>query len=197
MAYILDGGPQTGGLREEIDSVILLHTSENAPRTSCLALAVYIRDRRNIDGSYGSYHSLSDCFGDGMQLAGLSLKVWHAPALNGSSLSHSFVTRAADWNKLPKQDRENILRSGAERCHKMSRWLVSQGKPAVQARLLNAEQAKAGYPGFTTHAAVQPVDRTDPGRDFPWDEFFAYFRSYERGAAGVKPVAAEKSAHKG
>lgn len=192
MTYILDGGPQTGGLREHIAPVITLHTSQNAPGTRNLALAVYIRDRRELDDSYGGYHSISDCHGDGMQLAGLSLKVWHAPAVNSISLSHSFVTRAEDWKKLSKEARERILRSGAERCHRMSRWCVSKGVGPVQARIITEAQAKRGVSGFTTHAIVQSRDRTDPGKDFPLEEFFGYYREMEGSTSAAKPAKLEK-----
>lgn len=197
MAFILDGGPQTGGLRSKRAPVITLHTSENPPGTRNLALAVYIRDRRTLDGSFGSYHSLSDCHGDGMQLAGLSLKVWHAPTVNDVSLSHSFVTRAASWKDLTPQQRDRLLQAGAERCHRMSRWCVSIGVGPVLPRLITDAQARAGVSGFTYHSIVQSRDRTDPGRDFPREDFFRRFTALENAKAEAKPVAQVKNALRG
>jgi len=192
MSFYLDGTKQQGGHRNT-RPVIGMHTSENAPGTRNLALAVFIRGRSD----YGSYDMICDTYDELFQLSGLSTKTWHAPAINGYASSLSFVTRAADWKKLSDRARKALLRSGAEGAHITSQWHKRNGRGTVPAKVITRWQADNGHKGFITHEEVQPADRTDPGKDFPWDEFFTYYRAYERGASGVKPVAAEKSAHKG
>ncbi|MGL5908731.1 MAG: hypothetical protein ACRCZP_01940, partial [Phycicoccus sp.] len=61
-------------------------------------------------------------------------------------------------------------------------WLRARGYPATPLRWLTRAESEAGQAGFITHARRDPARRTDPGADFPADEFLAAC------AAAIRPT---------
>lgn len=156
--------------------------------------AKYLTERT----TYGSYHWLTG-LDKNIHLAPWSSETWHAVNLNNWSVGVSVMWQAGKWGQLSAQNRATLINGMAMGAHLFSRWCVANGKGPVQARKLTREQALRRESGFIYHGDTQ-ADRSDPGPDFPLNEFLAEFRRLEAGGkkpAAVKPAASKPASNTG
>lgn len=119
-----------------------------------------------------SYHTLVDsdstvrCLPAGLD-GTTAHKAWHCYGYNWCSLGVSFATRAAQWPTLPADWIEAALDRAAD---EVAAWCRRWSIPAEQ---ITKADVDAGRSGITSHGALNPGDRTDPGADFPWITFLA------------------------
>lgn len=164
--------------REKPSGVIVLHTAENTPDWAAYdggaeAVANFIADRND----YGSYHVLCDsdsiirmvnpaneAFGDATDHGN-----WH-------EFHISAATRADVWPLAPQKWRDGTIHNMAVAAAEYNAWLAVHGYRAfIPGFQINRAQSQLRRPGFISHADRDPARRTDPGRTFPWTQFFAEY----------------------
>lgn len=164
-----------------------LHTTEFPAGHTLLGLWGFVNTR----DTHGSYHAGSDAHGASGQYCPWSWGAWGAPSINRWAGHLAANCRSAEWNQIPKAWRDNLINGLALQAHRYSRWCVSIGKGPVPARRITREQALRRVYGFVYHGSLQ-ADRTDPGTEFPWEQFLAEFIRLERGALAPAVTAPEK-----
>ncbi len=164
--------------------VVVVHTFEAPAGRTWQAGAQYLTVRT----THGSYHWLADAVGGQGHLAPWSAETWHETTVNNHAVGISMMTYANAWRKLTATQRRNLVHGAAVGAHRYSRWRVANGKSAVPARRISRVQAVARVPGFIGHGEIDTERRTDPGRDFPWDEFLAVYASLEAGGDKTTPA---------
>ena len=180
--YLIDNPPRVYQFRRPrrgtVTGCIVVHTAESAldgladgVDASAENVARFIRDRSD----YGSYHRLVDsdsivalvpfdaeAYGDG---TGSNLWALHL----------SFACRTTDWKTMGKARRDATIRNGAKAAAEMARWVERTRKIKVPAKRISKADSDRGLPGFIAHGTRDPGRRSDPGADFPWDDFLAAF----------------------
>ncbi len=143
-------------------TLVVVHTSEQPPDLTppddgAEALARFIQGRSDA----GCYHTAVDSDST-VDLVDPVLQCWGARGVNEIALHVSHCTRAKDWSTLHADWVTEVLtRSAAtvaEWCQRFS----------IPARFVEPGSDQAG---ITSHAAVDPGRRTDPGQSFPWDRW--------------------------
>jgi len=76
---------------------------------------------------------------------------------------------------------DSAIRNAAAAAWEMSKYVHSITGEYVPERRITSAEYRAGVPGFISHARVDPGRRTDPGRNFPWEMFFRYYRQSSQG----------------
>jgi hypothetical protein len=166
--------------------VVAVHTAENTPDYVAFdggaeGVANFIRTR----STPGSYHELVDSDSH-INLVDWMDEAYHdGTGTNRHSWGLSFATRADVWPLAPQAWRDGAIDRGAARAAAYARWLRARSGIIIPTRRLTAAQARARVPGFVTHALLDPGRRSDPGREFPWEQFF---NRYLRHLGGVAPV---------
>lgn len=179
--------------------LLVVHTAESepdqsGPDTGADAVARFIRDRSDP----GSYHTLADS-DSRLQLVPYDQAAYgDGTGSNEFGIHISAATQAAKWPTLPKAWRDGAVRQMAKAAADAARWLKKTHGIDVPARRVTKAQSDAGHAGFISHGERDPGRRTDPGKDFPWDDFLAAFRE-EMGQSPSKvippmPSAAEQAA---
>lgn len=180
LPYLLEHEPARDqyriGRREQPSGVCVVHTAENAPDfvafdggAEAVARWIVTRD------TPGSYHDLVDsdsaiqlvpydyeAYGDG---TGSNRHAWHG----------SVATRADVWPLAPKVWRDGAIRRLAGRAAVYAAWVRTRRGIIVPARRITREESELRKPGFISHAERDPARRSDPGKHFPWDQFFYEF----------------------
>lgn len=165
---------------------ITVHTYEAPAGRSAEAGAKYLLTRNTP----GSYHWLAGPASerDGIQLAPWSAETWHSVPSNNWAIGVSAMAHASEWKRLDATLRRNLVHSMAYGAHLASRWYQrTYGRP-IPAKRINRAQAMRKEAGFISHGEMDPGRRTDPGKDFPWDMFFAEYTRLEgtdHGVAGI------------
>lgn len=98
---------------------------------------------------------------------------WHASDYNSLSWGIEISKRDTTWSDEPRDWVAATLRNAAAATRPVAE------KYGIPSRLLTRAQVDAGMDGFTYHAWLDPDRRTDPGKDFPIEEFFALLRGEE------------------
>lgn len=151
----------------------VIHTAESildtiGPDTGAENVAAYMVRR----DSYGSYHDLVDS-DTALQLVRYEDAAFQdGSGSNHVALSISFACRTSDWTRMTPQKRAGFLAQGAVAFRRQQAWLRANNRPTTPLRRITRQQSEAGVPGFISHAERDPSRRTDPGSDFPWDEWF-------------------------
>jgi hypothetical protein len=83
--------------------------------------------------------------------------------------------------------RTEFIRNGAERAADMSKWIGSQLNETVKPTFLTLNEVLAGHSGFFTHATADPSRRTDPGTDFPKEQFLTQYKAFMSGTPETPP----------
>jgi hypothetical protein len=163
--------------RETPSGVIVIHTAENspdvtAPDDGAENVAAWISRRTDP----GSYHRL--CDSDSIvALVPWSFEAWHdATGTNPHSVGISAATRATDWPSKPRAWRDGCIGRMAFAAADYAHWLRATHGIDIPARRVSADEARARIPGFVSHAELDPGRRTDPGAEFPWDQFLATYQ---------------------
>jgi hypothetical protein len=141
----------------------------------------------------GSYHDLCDSD------SALALIPWAWEAFHDATgTNRHSVGIAAAWqaHQLPRLMRDHprwvsaVIRNMAGRAAAYDRWLRSERGIAIPARRITASEARAGRPGFCTHAQLDPERRTDPGfgtHPALFEEFLDEYRKLT-GATASRPT---------
>ena len=154
---------------------IVVHTPETKldlilPDASAESVAAFIAARPDA----GSYHSIVDADSI-VRVCKYEWTAFHCVGANSWSLGLSVCAKADQWPTLPDWYRDAVIANAAREAANMARWINGTQGILIEARLLSAAEAKAGHYGFTSHAAMDPTRRSDPGAGFPWDEFLTLF----------------------
>lgn len=176
------GGFHGYASRNKPVSAIVLHTAENNPSSnSAVAIGQYFSrtDRQ------ASYHTVVDS-SQALRLLPWGYTAFHVRGANSWTLGLSFATRASLWGNAPGWDNQAI-EHGAKEAATMCK---AYGIPV---RLISAADARRGVKGFTTHGAMDPGRRSDPGAGFPMQKFLDRVRYYLTGATGPGPDLEEES----
>lgn len=176
--YLLDnrnpkarGGFHGYASRAKPVTAIVLHTAENNPSSnSAVAIGQYFSrtDRQ------ASYHTVVDS-SQALRLLPWGYTAFHVRGANSWTLGLSWATRAALWGRHPAWDAQAI-EHGAKEAAAMCR------KYDIPVRLVSASDARHGHKGFTTHGAMDPGRRSDPGHGFPMQKFLDRTRFYLTGS---------------
>lgn len=151
----------------------VMHTAESVldtigPDTGAENVAAFIQRRTTP----GSYHDLADS-DTVVQLVRYEDQAYQdGTGSNPYALSISFALRTSDWSTLSREKRRAFLRQGAVAFARQQRWLRAKGYPTTPLRWVSREQSSAGVAGFIRHSQRDPARRTDPGANFPADEWF-------------------------
>lgn len=188
-AYLIDNPPARRQFKERggiPSGVIVLHTAENAPDwvgpdSGAEGVARFIRDRQDP----GSYHIVADS-DTRIRMVPFHLQAYgDGTGSNPHAVHISGATQAARWAQAPKAWRDGVVEQMAKGAAVYARWLKATHGITVPARRITRAESDRRVPGFISHGERDPERRTDPGRDFPWDQFLDAFRS----AMGEKPPA--------
>jgi hypothetical protein len=160
--------------RETPSGVIVVHTAENTPDFvgfdgTAEAVANFIRTRTDA----GSYHDLADSDST-VHLVEYSCEAYHdGTGSNRHSYGVSMATRADIWPFAPEEWRRKTVRNAAQAAARYAKWVRAGRGIIIPARRISRAQSEQRLPGFISHAERDPTRRTDPGVDFPWDQFLA------------------------
>lgn len=163
--------------RAKPSGAVVLHTAESildsiGPDTGAENVAAYIVSR----DTPGSYHDIVDA-DSRVQLVDYGDEAYQdVTGSNPWALSISFACRTSDWERMSPRTRAGFMQQGALAFAAQQAWLRANGHPVTEFRRLRKVESDLRIPGFITHADRDPARRTDPGREFPWNEFWAACR---------------------
>lgn len=160
-------------------SVIVLHTAESGsnsgpPDDRAENTARFISNREN----YGSYHMIGDTDSI-IKLVRFRDAAFHdGTGSNEWSVGISLAIDAADWPSFDEETKNRLVAVMAQMAARAANWMDRKGygKPAAL-RLSKEESESESASGFISHADRDPARRSDPGADFPWEDFFAAYES--------------------
>ena len=94
---------------------------------------------------------------------------FHVRAHNSNTLGIELAYFASEWG-LDKEYEDAVIALAAKWCsEKVELYNITP-------RRLNREEWLAGKSGFISHAELDPSRRTDPGMNFPWEQFFTLIK---------------------
>lgn len=131
-----------------------------------------------------SWHGSSDSDSN-MELLPPWYTAWHASNYNSSTYGWEICKAHTDWRTVPAEWVERTLRQTAKGLMPIVRDYKIPLRKVSRAEVDQAR--RTGVPcGFTSHAELQPQDRTDPGwvrntDTFPWSRLFTLIAIYLRG----------------
>lgn len=158
--------------RERPSGVMVIHTAENTPDFVAFdggaeAVASFIRGR----STPGSYHDLCDS-DSCINLVSYDCEAYQdGTGSNPHAWGGSVATRADVWPLAPVEWRNGAIRQLAAAAARYAKRLKAKYGITVPARRINRAQSEARMPGFISHAERDPARRTDPGAQFPWQQF--------------------------
>lgn len=199
MAWLDDNQPARPQFRlprrGEPSGVVVVHTAENTPDFVAFdggaeAVARFIRGRDDA----GSYHDLADS-DSAINLVRYDAEAFHdGTGGNRHSYGVSVATRADVWPLAPKEWRDGAVRQAAAAAARYALWLQARTGIVIPARRITRAESERRVPGFISHAERDPARRRDPGRDFPWQQFFAeYLRALGYGDVIPEPETPEEN----
>ncbi len=181
--------PQYHLVRKALPSgAAVMHTTEGAPSLNAAeGLANYTTTRT----SYGSYHDATDYSGT-LKIGRFEWQMFgEGTGGNRWAYHHAFCCRTTDWTKMPEGDIASMLVDGAEAVANYSAWLIASHGIAVPARRITKAQYHNQEPGFISHGELDPSRRSDPGADFPWDDFLSRYEAVAGVVTGRNPNTAD------
>ena len=166
------------GRRAPVKPVIVVHTAESGTDTSgpdpkAENVSRFIASRSTA----GSYHLVGDADSI-IQLVRFENEAFQdATGSNRWAVGISLAMNAADWSQLESARRDEFVTTAAQMAYLAAKWMKDVGLPFPESRLLTKiESDRANANGFISHARRDPARRTDPGRDFPWTDFFRRYQ---------------------
>lgn len=164
--------------RALVTGAIVVHSAENTtdltlPDSGAEGVARFISRRTD---AAGSYHSVVDS--DSRVKVGRYDWEMFGEGTGGNrwALHLSFACQADQWPTLPKAWSHGALRQGAAEAADMNAWVRATFGVSIPARRITPAQYRAGQPGFIGHGELDPGRRSDPGAEFPWDDFLTYYQ---------------------
>jgi N-acetyl-anhydromuramyl-L-alanine amidase AmpD len=155
---------------------IVIHTAETAPDfappdTAAERTAEFIRRRSDA----GSYHLLVDS-DTIIQLVEFRDEAFHdGTGSNRWSIGASVATQAHTWDEAPARWVTAVLTNLAQACADANSWLLDNGYPGCPPVRITKSESDAGKGGFVSHAERDPARRSDPGAEFPWEQFLELY----------------------
>lgn len=101
---------------------------------------------------------------------------FHCAGYNSRSLGLEIAYRAKLWGQDSEREAALIDLAARVVCRWVQRW-------EIPLRKLPAKEARRGAKGISSHAALDPARRTDPGENFPWEALF--HRCFEVGVGST------------
>jgi len=141
---------------------IVVHTAEGG--REALGIAKYLA---KVDRP-ASAHSIVDDKSI-INLLPDDFTAFHVRGHNSNSLGIEISYFASDWGK-DKAYEDAVIAMAAKWCAEKSELYN------IVPRRLNREEWLAGKQGFISHAELDPSRRTDPGMNFPWEQFFTLIK---------------------
>jgi len=141
---------------------IVVHTAEGG--REALGIAKYLA---KVDRP-ASAHSIVDDESI-INLLPDDCTAFHVRGHNSNSLGIEISYFASDWGK-DKAYEDAVIAMAAKWCAEKSELYN------IVPRRLNREEWLAGKQGFISHAELDPSRRTDPGMNFPWEQFFTLIK---------------------
>lgn len=191
--YLQDNPPLTRQYRlprrAKPTGMIGVHTAESildaiGEDTGAENVADFIRRRSD----YGSYHTIADS-DSRVRLVPFDAEAYgDGTGSNYFGIHISFACKAAGWSGMSAVRRGAFIHQGAQAAAEAARWLKRNHGIVVPAKRISKAQSDAGLPGFISHAERDPARRSDPGPDFPWDDFLAEFRDLTTVQPPIRPT---------
>lgn len=177
-------GPSVNGVPVRNSPTCVLHTYQADwpalhPRPGSPTGAGYIQSRRDSAG----YHHLTG-LDTSVQLAPWNTATAHAIPVNVWAKGFSCMWFAGRWNQLSAANRATLVNGMARGVYEYSQWRVRNGMSAIIPRKITRAQAMRGENGIVYHGDLQD-DRTDPGQDFPLQQFLTELRRLQAGGSST------------
>lgn len=160
--------------RSDVSGVIVVHTAENAtdlylPDAGAEGVANFIRTR----STPGSYHSIVDSDSTVPLIPPSYTAFQDGTGSNSHAIAISFACRAEQWADLPDVWVNHALEQAGIEVAALRDWVETQFRITIPLKRITRQQSEDRQPGFISHAERDPGRRSDPGSEFPWDDFFA------------------------
>ena len=183
-AYLVDNPPRRRQFRERTrkpTGCIVVHTAESVmdtvgPDTGAENVAAFIRNRTDP----GSYHVLADSDSRIRLVPFTHAAYGDGTGSNEFAVHVSAACRTTDWARMSKTRRAGFIDQLARGAATAAKWLKRTHGINVPARRITRAQSETGAAGFISHGERDPGRRTDPGSDFPWDEFLERYADLMR-----------------
>lgn len=191
-AYLVDHPPRRRQFRARTrkpTGCIVMHTAESVmdyvgEDTGAEAVAAFIRNRTDP----GSYHVLGDSDSRIRLVPFRDAAYGDGTGSNEFAIHVSAACRTTDWARMSKTRRAGFIDQLARGAASAAKWLKREHGITVPAKRITRAQSDAGAAGFITHGERDPGRRTDPGADFPWDEFLERFADLMRPKPKAPPA---------
>ena len=191
MAWLDDHPPKRSQFRDprrhSPSGVIVVHTAESimdtvGPDTGAENVANFIRTR----DTPGSYHELCDS-NSTVHLVRWNCEAYHdGTGSNPHSFGLSFACRTSDWTRMSPAKRNAFIERGAQAAALYAKWLKALNGIVIPGIRLTKVQSDLMLPGFISHGQRDPGRRSDPGQEFPWNQFLTRFKALS-GVTSPKP----------
>lgn len=197
-AYLIDHPPRQRQFRDRgttASGVLVIHTAENLPDwvgedSGAEGVARFIQGRSD----FGSYHFLADS--DSLvHLIPLEKQAYgDGTGSNPHAIHISAATRTTAWSQMSRERRRGFLLNMARAAHRASSYVEKLHGVRIPARRVSRAESTDRKEGFISHAERDPSRRSDPGKDFPWDEFLDIYRELEE-PTKPEPVELTRGKH--
>lgn len=148
----------------------LVHTTESARKWAALQAAEFIANR----AGHGSYHLVGDEHRSIIQLVRFENEAFHdGTGSNRWSCGIALCMDAAEWSHPMDLDRRaGLIDTAATMAAMVGHWHIARGrKPPAAAHITKEQSDSRTGTGWLAHGDRDPTRRSDPGPDFPWNEF--------------------------
>lgn len=180
--------------REAVSGVIVIHTAENeadlvGADSGAENVAKFIQNRTDP----GSYHRLVDSDSI-VKLVRLGCEAYgDGTGSNPHAIHLSVAVRTVDWAKMSKSKRTEYIANLAKAANEARKWLKNKHNITVPAKRISRAESEKRLPGFIGHGDRDPGRRSDPGADFPWDEFLAAYVALSKPTKVIKNPSSSKN----
>lgn len=178
--FLIDNPPKVRQFRRPRratpSGVIVVHTAESildmiGEDSGAEDVARFIANRSD----FGSYHTLADSDSTVRVVPFDAEAYGDGTGSNPHAIHISFACKAAGWAGMSAERRAAMIHQGALAAAEAATWLLKEHGVAVPAMRISRADSERRLPGFISHAERDPARRSDPGAEFPWDDFFAEF----------------------
>lgn len=179
--FLIDNPPKVRQFRRprraKPSGVIVVHTAESildmiGVDSGAEDVARFVANRSD----FGSYHTLADSDST-VPLVPFDAEAYgDGTGSNPHAIHISFACKAAGWAGMTAERRAAMIHHGALAAAEAATWLHKNHGVTVPAMRISRADSERRLPGFISHAERDPARRSDPGAEFPWDDFFREYR---------------------